>query len=146
MITIDKGTKNSLVVVTSPNCSVCREMQKSQKCEQIPLTRKLVLAPFSPTDELSLQAIFKAKNPLDAYKTLLSGQPLKTENIDWSKNTDEIWQENIEMFDYLTKNYDVQGTPSFFIMNENGEIVEQVKLEMEPADVLMFNIEKIQLN
>lgn len=142
MITIDKGTKNSLVVVTSPNCSVCREMQKSNKCDQIPLTRKLVLAPFSPTDELSLQAIFKAKDPLKAYKTLLSGQPLKDEDIDWDKDTKEIWKENINMFDYLTKNYEVQGTPSFFIMDENGKIVEQVKLEMEPADVLMFNIQK----
>jgi thioredoxin-related protein len=48
------------------------------------------------------------------------------------------------MFDYLTKNFEVKGTPSFFIMNEDGEIVEQVKLEMEPADVLMFNIKKFQ--
>jgi thioredoxin-related protein len=144
MITIEKGTKNKLVVVTSPNCSVCREMQKSNKCEDIPLTRKLVLAPFSPTDELSLQAIFKAKNPLEAYKTLLSGKPLNPEDIDWSKDTDKIWEDNINMFDYLTKNFEVKGTPSFFIMNEDGEIVEQVKLEMEPADVLMFNIKKFQ--
>lgn len=140
MITIDKGTKNKLVVVTSPNCSVCREMQKSAKCEDIPLTRKLVLAPFSPSDELSLQVIFKAKDPLNAYKTLLSGKPLQKDDIDWSKDTDKIWEDNINMFDYLTKNFDVQGTPSFFIMNEIGEIVKQVKLEMEPADVLMFNI------
>lgn len=142
MITIDKGTKNSLVVVTNPNCAVCREMQKSAKCDEIPLTRKLVMAPFGPSDELALQAIFKAHNPLQAYKTLLSGTALKDSDIDWSKDTTAEWKENIELFDHLTKNYEVKGTPTFFIMNDKGEIVEQVKLEMEPADVLMFNIKK----
>ena len=144
MITINKGTKNKLVVVTSPNCAACKEMQKSNKCEQIPLTRKLVLAPFSATDELSLQAIFKAKDPLKAYKTLLSGQHLNPDDLDWSKDTDAIWKENIDMFDFLTKKYNLQGTPSFFIMDENDNIISQVKLEMEPADVLMFNIKKYQ--
>lgn len=142
MITIDKGTKNTLLVVTSPNCSVCREMQKSNKCDTIPLTRKLVLAPFSPTDELALQTIFKSKNPLQSYKTLLSGIPLKQTDIDWSKNIDKEWGENLAMFDLLSQKYEVKGTPSFFIMDEKGDIIEHIKLEMEPVDVLKFNLQK----
>ncbi len=142
MITINKGTKNTLVVVTSPNCAVCKRMQESNKCDQIPLTRKLVLAPFSPTDELALQAIFKASNPLQAYKTLLAGKPLNQSDIDWSKDTDKEWNENLQMFDMLSQKYEIKGTPSFFIMNENGDIIEQIKLEMEPADVLLFNLQK----
>ena len=142
MITIDKGTKNTLIVITSPNCSVCREMQKSNKCETLPLTRKLVLAPFSPTDELALQTIFKTNNPLEAYKTLLSGNPLNPLDIDWSKDISKEWNENLAMFDKLSEKYKIKGTPSFFIMDENGVILEQIKLEMEPAEVLLYNIQK----
>jgi len=141
MITIDKGTKNKLIVVTNPNCAVCKRMQASEKCDNIPLTRKLVLAPFSPTDELSLQLIFKAHNPLKAYKTLLSGAPLNPNEIDWTKNIDKEWNENLSMFDFLSKKFEVKGTPSFFIMDENNNIIDQIKLEMEPVDVLMFNLQ-----
>lgn len=145
MITIDRGTKYKLLIVTNPNCGVCREMQKSSKCNNIPLTRKLVLAPFSQTDELSLQVIFKTHNPLDAYKKLLNGKQINESEIDWSKDITYIWNENITMFDYLTTNYDLKGTPAFFIIDENNRIIEQIKLEMEPADVLMFNIKKYDL-
>jgi len=140
MITIDKGTDYKLLVITSPNCAVCREMQKSNKCDEIPLTRKLVLAPFSPTDELALQTIFKTKNPLQAYKTLLSGQPLEPSEIEWTKDVSAVWQENIQMFDYVSANYDIKGTPTFFILDKDDKIVKQITLEMQPAEVLMFNI------
>jgi len=140
MITIDKGTEYKLLVITSPNCSVCREMQKSNKCDEIPLTRKLVLAPFSPTDELALQTIFKTNNPLIAYKTLLNGKPLDETSIDWNKDISEVWNENIQMFDFVSANYNIKGTPSFFIIDKDDKIVKQVTLEMQPADVLVFNI------
>lgn len=140
MITIDKGTDYKLLVITSPNCAVCREMQKSNKCEDIPLTRKLVLAPFSPTDELALQTIFKTKNPLEAYKTLLSGKPLDPSTIDWTKDIEKEWKENIQMFDYISKNFDIKGTPSFFILDKDDKVVKQITLEMQPAEVLMFNL------
>jgi hypothetical protein len=140
MITIDKGTDYKLLVITSPNCAVCREMQKSNKCDDIPLTRKLVLAPFNPTDELSLQIIFKTNNPLQSYKTLLSGQPLNPKEIIWTKDISNIWQENIQMFDFISQNYNIKGTPSFFILDKNDNIVKQITLEMQPVDVLMFNM------
>lgn len=140
MITIDKGTDYKLLVITSPNCAVCREMQKSNKCDEIPLTRHLVLAPFSPTDELALQTIFKTKDPLKSYKTLLGGQPLNPADIDWVKDIDKAWNENIQMFDKLSKEYDIKGTPTFFIMDKDDNIVKQITLEMQPADVLMFNL------
>ncbi len=140
MITIDKGTDYKLLVITSPNCAVCREMQKSNKCEEIPLTRKLVLAPFSPTDELALQTIYKTNNPLEAYKTLLSGKPLNPSTVDWTKNIEKEWKENIEMFDYVSKTFNIKGTPSFFILDKEDKIVKQITLEMQPADVLMFNM------
>lgn len=140
MITIDKGTDYKLLVVTSPNCAVCREMQKSNKCDIIPLTRKLVLTPFSPMDELALQTIFKTNNPLLAYKTLLSGQPLNPNDIDWNKDITEVWNENIEMFDSLSKKFDIKGTPTFFVLDKNDNIVKQITLEMQPAEVLMYNL------
>lgn len=143
MIVIDKGTQYSLIVLTSPNCSVCREMQKSDKCDKIPLTRKLILAPFSPSDELALQTIFKSKDPLKAYKTLLLGHTLSPDDIEWSKDISKEWNANISMFDLLTKKYNIKGTPSFFIADENDNIIEQVKLEMEPSEVLIYNITKI---
>jgi len=140
MITIDKGTEYKLLVVTSPNCAVCREMQKSNKCEEIPLTRKLVLAPFSPTDELALQTIFKTPDPLQSYKTLLGGAPLDPSIIDWTKDITDVWNENIQMFDMVSKNYNIKGTPAFFILNKDDKIVKQITLEMQPAEVLMFNM------
>ena len=140
MITIDKGTEYKLLVVTSPNCSVCREMQKSSKCDEIPLTRKLVLAPFSPMDELALQTIFKTSNPLQSYKTLLSGHPLDPSVIDWNKDISSEWNENLRIFDMLSSKYEVKGTPSFFILDKDDKVVKQITLEMQPAEVLMFNI------
>ena len=140
MITIDKGTEYKLLVVTSPNCSVCREMQKSSKCDEIPLTRILVLAPFSQMDELALQTIFKTNNPLQSYKQLLGGQPLDSSAINWNKDISEVWNKNINMFDLLSTKYAVKGTPSFFILDKDDKVVKQITLEMQPAEVLMFNI------
>jgi thioredoxin-related protein len=140
MIIIDKGTDYKLLIITSPNCAVCREIQKSNKCEEIPLTRKLVLAPFSPTDELALQTIFKTQNPLETYNTLLNGKPINPSQIDWNKDIEKVWSENIKMFDYITKTFDIKGTPSFFILDKNDQVIKQITLDMQPAEVLMFNI------
>jgi len=142
MIVIDKKTEYSLLIVTNPNCSVCRELQKNDMCEKIPLTRKLLLAPFSPMDELAIQAIFKSKNPLNAYKQLLSDNPLNPSDIIWDKDISDIWRQNISMFDYLSSHYDMKGTPSFFIIDKNDKVIESIKLEMTPVEVLNYNINK----
>jgi len=142
MIIIDKKTDLSLLVVTNPNCSVCRELQKNNDCDKIPLTRKLLLAPFSPMDELAIQVIFKSKNPLNAYYQLLSGQPLNNIEIDWNKDISDVWNKNISMFDYLSSNYDIKGTPAFFIVDSNDNVIESIKMEMTPVEVLNYNIDK----
>lgn len=138
MIKIDKNTNKELVVVTSPNCYICKTLNENEYFNSIPLTKTIILVEFTVLDKMINNLIWKAYDPYLAYTKLLSGKELLDSEIDYTKDISTISQENQNYLKQIQEKYTVIGVPMFFI-RENGQFINQIDIPTVDMALLMIN-------
>lgn len=112
----------TVIVLTTPRCSVCREMFESGKCINLKLNKQIVLVDRNSADTIVNKVIFKSTNPLKMFHTLLIQQSIDEKDVQWEKDVSVETNKNRELFNILD-NFNIQGIPAFFIRDEkSGDI------------------------
>jgi hypothetical protein len=116
-------------------------LHASGKCGDIKLNKQLVLAEYSAKDRLINSLIFKAHNPMGIYKKLLNDETINDNEIDYTKDVTKDLEYNNELIGKLAK-FNPQGTPSFFIQDENENIEQVLPPEPDIGQMLVDSMSK----
>jgi len=145
MITLKElGTDKSLLVVTHPQCEYCKEYSKSEYCQNIPLTKKIILLPKEETfyEIESLKSIYKAKDPALYFQSIMKNEQYL--DIDYDKDVTSLWNENIDMLQKIEDKFaKVQFTPTMFLLSKENELLQEIVINVDFSKLMHDEIVKL---
>jgi len=148
MITINnKNTKKSILVVTHPECEYCKEYSKSEYCQNIPLTKKIVLYPKDDTffEEEKLKLVFRADEPKTYFKAIMSDR--KYNNINYSKDVTKQWNENQNMIKLIEDKFGkIKYTPTIFLLSEDNILEKEIIVDVDFTKLIYAEVSKYNEN
>ena len=128
MIVLDKNQNKTLIVVTAPHCAVCKALNKSNKCSDLPFNKLLLLIDTNISDRLTMEMIYKSNDPHSFFKDMLLNNNIDYGKIDLDKDVSELLKLNNDFINRLTDINTISGIPEFYIRDDISDTIEHLNV------------------